>query len=191
MPGENIKRAIGRGTGELEGVNFEEVLYEGTGPGGTLFMVEGVTDNRNRTAPELRRVFEKCGGAMGATGTAGWAFERMGTIVLDKSAVDEERLMEVALESGAEDYRDEGDTWLVCTPVPELFDVLAVFEQLEVPVIESGLSYVPNNKKLVSGRDAEKCIALAEALDEHDDVQGAFGDFDVTDEELERIANAE
>ena len=104
MPNDNIKRAIQRGTGEIDGVNYEEVLYEGTGPGGTLFMVEGMTDNRNRTAPELRRLFEKSGGAMGSTGTAGWAFERFGTIVLDKEKVSEDQLMEVALEAGADDF---------------------------------------------------------------------------------------
>lgn len=187
MPGENIKRGIERGTGDIDGVNYEEILYEGTGPAGTLFMIEGMTDNRNRTAPELRRIFEKNGGAMGSTGTAGWAFERLGTIVLDKEAINEERLMEVAVEAGAEDYRDEGDTWLVCTPVADLFDVLAVFERLEVPLLESRLAYVPNNKKEVSDRDAERCLALAEALDDHDDVQGAYFDFSVSDEELERI----
>jgi YebC/PmpR family DNA-binding regulatory protein len=187
MPGENIKRAVDRGTGDIDGVNYEEILYEGTGPGGTLFMVEGMTDNRNRTAPELRRIFEKNGGAMGATGTAGWAFERLGTIVLDKSVVDEERLMEVALEAGAEDYRDEGETWLLCMPVGDLFDVLAVFDKQGIDTLASGLSYVPNNKKEVSGSDAEKCLALAEALDDHDDVQGAFFDFNVSDEELVRI----
>jgi YebC/PmpR family DNA-binding regulatory protein len=187
MPGDNIKRAIERGTGALDGVNYEEILYEGTGPGGTLFMVEGLTDNRNRTAPELRRVFEKRGGSMGATGTAAWAFERLGTILLDKEAVSEDRLMEVALDAGAEDYRDEGDTWLVCTPVADLFDVLAVFEKAELPIIESRLAYVPNNKKEVTATDAEQCLSLAEALDDHDDVQGVFFDFDVSEEELARI----
>lgn len=187
MPQDNIKRAIDRGTGDIDGINYEEVLYEGTGPGGTLFMVEGMTDNRNRTAPELRRIFEKSGGSMGSSGTAGWAFERMGTIVFDKEAVTEERLMEVALEAGAEDYRDEGDTWLVCMPVGDLFDVLAVFEKAEVPTVESGLSYVPNNKKTVEGKEAEQCLSLAEALDDHDDVQSVFFDFDVSDEELARI----
>jgi YebC/PmpR family DNA-binding regulatory protein len=175
MPGDNIKRAIQRGTGELEGVNLEEVIYEGTGAGGTLFIIEGMTDNRNRTAPELRRVFEKNGGQLGST------------IVLDKEAVTEEKLMEVALEAGAEDYRDEGATWLVCMPVADLFEVLAVFEKAGVPIAESGLSYVPNNKKLVTGRDAELCLSLAEALDDHDDVQAVFFDFDVSEEELARM----
>src|SRR6187549_3946682 len=106
MPADNIKRAVQRGTGELEGASYDEILYEGTGPGGTLFLVEGMTDNRNRTAPELRRLFEKNGGALGSSGTAGWAFDRSGTIALDKAKVGEDRLMEVALEAGAEDYRD-------------------------------------------------------------------------------------
>ncbi len=188
MPGDNIKRAIDRGTGEIEGVNYDEILYEGTGPGGTLFLVEGMTDNRNRTAPELRRIFEKNGGQMGSSGTAGWAFARMGTIVLDKKAVTEEQLMEVALEAGAEDYRDEGDTWLVCTPVSELFVVLSVFDAKNLPTIESRLSYLPANKKEVSGSEAEKCLSLAEALDDHDDVQSVFFDFDVSEEELTRIS---
>lgn len=187
MPGDNIKRAIDRGTGEIEGVNYEEVLYEGTGPGGTLFLVLGLTDNRNRTAPELRRIFEKNGGAMGSTGTAGWAFERLGTILLDKALVSEDTLMEVALEAGAEDYRDEGETWLVCTPVSDLFEVVAAFEKANVPIAESKLGYVPANKKELVGRDAESCLALAEALDDHDDVQGVFFDFDVSEEELGRI----
>jgi len=184
MPADNIKRAIQRGTGELEGVSYEEVLYEGTGPGGTLFLVEGMTDNRTRTAPELRRIFEKRGGNMGGTGTAGWAFERWGTILLDKSKVSEEQLMEVALDAGADDYRDEGETWLVCTPVGQLFDVLAAVEKAGLPVEESRLSYVPSNKKLVAGDDARKCLELAEALDDHDDVQAVFFDFEVSDQEL-------
>lgn len=187
MPADNIKRAVQRGTGELEGVNYEEVLYEGTGPAGTLFLVEGMTDNRNRTAPELRRIFEKRGGNMGGTGTAGWAFERLGTILLDKARVNEEQLMDIALEAGAEDYRDEGETWLICTPVGQLFDVLASIEKAGLAVEESRLSYVPNSKKLVSGEDARRCVELAEALDDHDDVQGVFFDFEVSDQELAEL----
>ncbi|MCH2109935.1 MAG: YebC/PmpR family DNA-binding transcriptional regulator [Polyangiaceae bacterium] len=188
MPADNVKRAIQRGTGELDGANYEEVLYEGTGPGGTLFMVEGMTDNRNRTAPELRKIFDKNGGAFGSSGTAGWAFQRCGTIVLDKEKVSEEQLMEAALEAGAEDYRDEGDTWLVVTPPAELFQVLAGLEDAGLDVAESQLSYLPTNKKEVSGKDAEKCLSLLESLDDHDDVQGAFADFDISDEELARIS---
>ena len=110
MPNDSIKRAVQRGTGEIEGASYDDVVYEGTGPGGTLFVVEAMTDNRNRTAAEIRKVFEKHNGALGSPGSAQWAFDRLGLIVLDKSAVTEDQLMEVALGSGADDYRDEGDT---------------------------------------------------------------------------------
>ncbi len=187
MPGDTIKRAIQRGTGEIEGVSYDEVLYEGTGPGGTLFLVEGMTDNRNRTVAELRKIFEKNNGVLGTSGTAGWAFDRLGTISLDKQAVTEDKLMEAALEAGAEDYRDEGESWVVYTPVEELFGVVSKLEAAQLPIAESKISYVPKNKKDVTGRDAEVCLNLAEALDEHDDVQNVFSDFDVSDEELARI----
>lgn len=187
MPADTMKRAIQRGTGEIEGANYDEVLYEGTGPGGTLFLVEGMTDNRNRTVAELRKIFEKNNGTLGSSGTAGWAFDRLGAITLDKSAVSEERLMEVALEAEAEDYQDEGDVWVVYTPVETLFAVSGKLEELGVPVQEAKLAYVPKTKKDVSGRDAEVCMNLADALDDHDDVQNVFSDFDISDEELERI----
>ncbi len=188
MPADNVKRAIGRGTGELDGADYDEVLYEGTGPGGTLFILEGMTDNRNRTAPELRRLFEKNGGSMGGTGTAGWAFDRAGIIFLDKEKVSEEALMEAALEADAEDYRDEGDMWLVVTPVAQLFSVVAAFEKQGIVPEESKLGYLPKTKKLVTGTDARKCPAPYEALDDHDDAQGVFADFDVSPAELEALA---
>lgn len=187
MPADTMKRAIQRGTGELDGANYDEVLYEGTGPAGTLFLVEGMTDNRNRTVAELRKIFERNNGVLGSSGTAGWAFDRLGTISLDKAAVSEERLMEVALEAEAEDYRDEGEVWTVYTPVEALFTVAAKLEELGLPLLETKLAYVPKNKKDVSGRDAEVCMNLAEALDDHDDVQNVFSDFDISDAELARI----
>ena len=116
MPADTIKRAIGRGTGEIEGAAYDEVLYEGTGPSGSLFLVEGMTDNRNRTVAELRKIFERNNGLLGTSGTAGWAFDRLGTIALDKAQVSEDKLMEAAVEAGADDYRDEGDVWMVYTP---------------------------------------------------------------------------
>ncbi len=188
MPNDSIKRAIGRGTGEIDGANYEEVLYEGTGPSGTLFLVEGMTDNRNRTVAELRKMFERHNGNLGSSGTAQWAFDRLGTITLDKSEVSEEQLMEAALEAGAEDYRDEGDVWTVYTPIDQLFDVVDSFEKSKIQVQESKLAFVPKTKKDVAGRDAEVCLNLVDALDEHDDVQNVFADFDVSDEELARIS---
>jgi YebC/PmpR family DNA-binding regulatory protein len=190
MPNDNIKRAIQRGTGEIEGVAFEEVLYEGTGPTGTLFLVEGMTDNRNRTAAELRKVFEKHNGLMGGSGTAGWAFDRLGLITLEKSAVTEDQLMETAVGAGADDYRDEGEVWTVYTPPSDVERVTAAFEAAKLSVQSSKVAFVPKNKKAVSGRDAEVCLNLVYALDDQDDVQTVYADFDISDEELQRIAGA-
>lgn len=190
MPQDTIKRAIQRGTGEIEGAQFEEILYEGTGPQGTLFLVEGMTDNRNRTVAELRKAFERHNGALGQSGTAQWAFDRLGTIVLDRSAVSEEQLMEAALEAGAEDYRDEGEVWMVYTPVDQLDSVSEALEKAGLPLQESRLAYVPKTKKVLTGRDAEVALGLVDVLDDHDDVQNVFADFDVPDEELARISAA-
>jgi YebC/PmpR family DNA-binding regulatory protein len=190
MPNDSIKRAIQRGTGEIDGASIEDVVYEGTGPGGTLFVVEGMTDNRNRTAAEIRKIFEKHNGALSAPGSAQWAFDRLGVIVLDKVAVTEEKLMDVALGAGAEDYRDEGDSWAVYTPANDLDSVTVAFEAAQVPIQQSKVAYVPKNKKTLSGRDAEVCLNLAEALDDHDDSQNVFSDFDISEEELNRIADA-
>lgn len=187
MPADTIKRAVQRGTGELDGVSFDEVLYEGTGPCGTLFLVEGMTDNRNRTVAELRKIFEKHNGLLGSSGTAGWAFDRLGTITLDKAKVGEDALMEAAVEAGAEDYRDEGDVWVVYTPKEQLYEVAASLEKGSLPIQESKIAYVPKNKKEVAGRDAEVCLNLVDALDEHDDVQNVYSDFDVSEAELVRI----
>jgi YebC/PmpR family DNA-binding regulatory protein len=187
MPADNIKRAIARGTGELGGEAYEEVLYEGTGPSGTLFLVEGMTDNRNRTAAEFRKIFEKHNGQMGGSGTAGWAFDRLGVITLDKS-VSEDQLMEAAVEAGAEDYRDEGELWAVYTPPNDLDRVTSAFEAKKIAVQSSKLAYIPKNKKPVTGREAEVCLNLVEALDENDDAQTVFADFDISDEELKRIS---
>jgi YebC/PmpR family DNA-binding regulatory protein len=188
MPGDNIKRAIQRGSGELDGVSFEDVLYEGTGPGGTLFLVEGTTDNRNRSAAELRKVFEKHNGLMGGSGTAGWAFDRFGLITLEKSAVSEDQLMEAAVSAGADDYRDEGDVWTVYTPPNDVEQVTLALEAAKLKVQSSKVAFVAKNKKPVSGREAEVCLNLVDALDDHDDVQHVYSDFDISDEELQRLA---
>jgi YebC/PmpR family DNA-binding regulatory protein len=188
VPADGIQRAINRGTGEVEGAVYEELVYEGTGPGGTLFMVEGATDNRNRTAPELRKLFERHNGQMGQSGTAGWAFDHLGSIVLDKAKLSEEQLMELAVEAGAEDYRDEGDVWVIYTPIVDLDTVTSALEAAKVEVRESSLVYLAKNKKPVEGRDAEVCLNLFEALDDHDDVQNVYADFDISDAEMARIA---
>lgn len=187
MPGDTITRAIKRGSGDLEGESFDEVLYEGTGPGGTLFLVEGMTDNRNRTVAELRKIFERNNGVLGGSGTAAWAFDRKGVLALDKSGVTEDQLMDLAVGAGAEDYSDGGETWQVTTPPEALDAVSKSLEGAKVTVKEANLQFVPKNKKPVTGRDAELAVQLAEMLDDHDDVQNVFSDFDLSEEELARL----
>jgi YebC/PmpR family DNA-binding regulatory protein len=188
MPADTITRAVKRGTGEIEGASYDEVLYEGTGPGGTLFLVEGMTDNRNRTVAELRKVFERNNGVMGQSGTANWAFDRKGVVVVPTEGATEDMLMEIAVGSGAEDYVASEDGWHIFVPVDALEAVGKALEGAQLTVKSSGIQYLPKARKNVSGRDAEVCIQLAEALDDHDDVQNVYTDFDVSDEEAARIA---
>lgn len=188
MPADTIKRATQRGTGEIEGASYEEILYEGTGPGGTLFLVDAMTDNKNRTVAEIRKVFEKNNGVLGAGGTAGWAFDRKGVIMLAKESANEDQLMEIAVGAGADDYSDAGEDWQILTEPASLDPVSKALEEAKIEVKSAKLGYVPKNKKDVTGRDAEVCLGLAEALDDHDDVQNVFADFDISDEEMARIA---
>jgi YebC/PmpR family DNA-binding regulatory protein len=188
MPGDTIKNAIKRGTGEIEGAAYEDVLYEGTGPSGVLFLVEGQTDNRNRTVAEIRKIFEKNNGNLGGAGTAAWAFDRKGLIQLEKGAATEDQLMEVAVGGGAEDYADDGEMWSVTTAPDAMNTVLEALEKASLATKASQLAYVPKNKKQVTGRDAELCIQLAETLDDHDDVANVYADFDVSDEDMAKMA---
>jgi YebC/PmpR family DNA-binding regulatory protein len=187
MPGDKIDRAVKRGTGEIEGVSYEEVLYEGTGPGGTLFLVEGTTDNKNRTVAELRKIFDKHNGALGSSGTAAWAFDRRGALTIGRDAT-EDQIMESAVEAGAEDYSDDGENWVVYTPVERLDEIAGAVEKAKLQLVSSKLVLVPKTWKELRGRDAEVSLNLVEALDEHDDVANVYVDFDVPEEELRRIA---
>jgi YebC/PmpR family DNA-binding regulatory protein len=184
MPNDTINRAVQRGTGEIEGADYEEILYEGTGPCGTLYLVAAMTDNRNRTAAEIRRIFDKNSGMLGGSGAAGWAFDRRGLITLDKAVGNEDTLMDVALGAGADDYNDEGETWqLTCAPA-SLNLVLEGLEVAKIAVKSSEIGFLPKNKKSVGGADAQNAIDLADALDDHDDVQNVYADFDISEEEL-------
>ena len=187
MPADTIKRAIQRGTGELEGANYEEIIYEGTGPGGTLFIVDALTDNKNRTVAEIRKVFERSNGALGSSGTAGWAFDRKGIITLAKEVANEDQLMEIAVGAGADDYTDQGEEWQITCTIDTIDPVVKALEDAKIVVKSSGPGYIPKNKKLVTGRDAELCLVLFEALDDHDDSQNVYADFDVSDEELAKM----
>jgi len=188
MPNDTINRAVKRGTGELEGAAYDEVLYEGTGPGGTLFLVEGMTDNRNRTVAELRKIFEKNNGVLGGAGAAAWAFEKKGVIVLDKTAATEDQLMELAASAGADDYTDAGEEWHVTTSTDVLTSVGDALEAAGITSKSASLAFLPKAKKPLVGRDAEVALSLVEALDDHDDVQNVFADFDISDEELQKLS---
>jgi YebC/PmpR family DNA-binding regulatory protein len=189
MPGDTIQRAIKRGTGEIEGAAYEEITYEGTGPAGTLFLVEAMTDNRNRTVAEIRKIFEKHNGLLGSAGTAGWAFDRKGLVTLGKDAT-EDQLMEVAVAAGAEDYTDAGEEWQLTTPPERLNEVVEALDKAHLKPKSSSLASVPKVRKPLTGREAEVALNLAEALDDHDDVQNVFADFDVSDDEMARIQGA-
>ena len=188
MPADNMNRAIKKGTGELEGVVYEELTYEGVGPAGTLFLVEVVTDNRNRTAPELRKIFDQHNGQLGSSGSAAWAFDEKGIVAVDKNAVSEEALFELAVGAGADDVQDIGEQWLVTCEKTSLDEVRSAIEEGKVAVESAELSQVPKNVKQVEGRDAEVAMGLVETLEDHDDVQKVFTDFELSDEELARLS---
>ncbi len=187
MPADNVTRAIKKGTGELEGVTYEELVYEGVGPAGTLLLCEIVTDNRNRSAAELRKIFDKHGGQLGASGSAAWAFDAKGLISLPESAASEEQLFEVAVGAGAEDVQSDGERWLLTTPVEALDPVRDALVSAKLEVSSSELAKVPKTPKTIGGRDAELNMSLVEALEDHDDVQKVYTDFELSDEALQNL----
>jgi len=190
MPNENIERAIKKGTGELEGVHYEEVNYEGYGPGGAAIMASTLTDNRNRTVSDLRRIFEKHGGNMGAAGCVAWMFSKRGLITVEHGKVGEDRLMEIALEAGADDVKDSGDIFEVDT-APETFEaVKTALQDAGVDMASAEVTMVPQNTVSVTGKDAEQTMKLLEELDDHDDVQNVASNVDIPQDEMERLSAA-
>ena len=187
MPADNVTRAIKKGTGELDGVHYEELVYEGVGPEGTLFVLEVVTDNRNRTIAEVRKIFDKNSGQIGGGGSAVWAFEQKGIIHLDAAAATEEDLFEVAVGAGAENLDRVGGQWEITTARNDLDAVSTALRDHGLPIGEASLAYVPNNPKTVEGGAAEKLIQLFEALDEHDDIQNVFADFELSEQALAEL----
>ena len=187
VPLDTITKAIKRGTGDLEGVIYESITYEGYAPGGIAVLVEVLTDNRNRTGAEVRSVFSKLGGSMAEPGAVAWQFERKGTIVVDRAA-DEEELMLAALDAGAEDLADEGEAWRVTTPAGDLHKVRTAIEEAGMKIAEADLTMVPTTMiALDSAESAKKVLRLVDALDDHDDVQNVFANFDITDDILEAV----
>ena len=183
MPTDNLQRAIKKGTGELEGVEYEELLYEGVGPNGTLFLVEALTDNRNRTAPEIRKIFEKHGGQLGGSGSAAWAFDEKGVIRLSDASLSEEQVFEVAVGAGAEEVEHQGQ-WVVTSDREALDTVRDGIESAGLEIESAQLAYIAKTPKVVQGREAEVLLNLFEALEDHDDVQKVHADFDLSEEAL-------
>lgn len=188
MPADNVTRAIKKGTGELEGVQYEELVYEGVGPDGALFICEVVTDNRNRTIAEVRKLFDKNHGQISSSGSALWAFEQRGIIRVDQQAASEEQLFEAAVGGGAENMELDGDEWVISTQRNDLDVVRDAISSAGIAVREASLEYIPNNPKVVDGRDAEKLMQLFEALDDHDDVQNVYSDFELSEQALAEMA---
>src|SRR5215813_4264932 len=188
MPADNIKRAIMKGTGELEGGQLEEILYEGYGPAGVALIAEVVTDNRNRTVSEIRHVFSKNGGNMAEAGAVSWMFHKKGDIVVPKAAAREDDLMTIVLDAGADDLNDDGDSWEILT-APSAFEaVLEAVKNAGITPTSSNVSMIPQNYIKLEGSAASTMIRLMEALEEHDDVQNVHANFDIDQKLLEEVA---
>jgi len=186
MPSDNIDRAIKKGTGELEGVTYEEIQYEGYGPGGVAIIAQVLTDNKNRTVSEIRRMFTKHGGNMGETGCVGWMFDKKGILTIDKSQIDEDRLMDIALDAGAEDVRDEGEVFEVVTQPEDFEKVKERLDQEKIAIASGQVSLVPKNTVDVDAKNVEQVLKLSEELEDHDDVQNVAANFNIPDELMDK-----
>ena len=185
MPRENIERAIRRGTGEEPGVTYEEITYEGYGPGGVALLIQSLTDNKNRTVGEIRHMLGKHNGNLAAENSVAWMFTRKGQVVVEKDAADEEKLLNVALEAGAEDVSDDGGAWEVVCP-PDLFETVRdAVKGLGVEPASAEVAMIPQNYVKLQGKDAQQMLKLMEALDDHDDVQHVWANFDIEEKEIE------
>ncbi len=185
MPQDNIERAMKRGTGELPGVTYEELTYEGYGPGGIAILVECLTDNKKRTASDVRTVFDKRHGSMGGAGSVAWQFHKKGYILVSKSAADEDRVMSVALDAGAQDLQIEGDSYEITTESHDMEKVKKALEAVGIPMVSAEITLIPTSTVRVKGQQARDVLALVEALEDLEDVQNVYTNFDIPDEELQ------
>ena len=185
IPADNIKRAIMRGTGELEGGQIDEIMFEGYGPGGAAVLVMVATDNRNRTVSDIRHIFSKQGGNLGEQGSVAWMFERKSQIMLPIEKTTEDQLMGIVLDAGADDLRNDGESWEVLSP-PEAHEaVLQALAKAGLATTSAEIAMVPKNLMMIEGKQASSMLRLSESLEEHDDVQNVYSNFDVDDSELE------
>ena len=185
MPRENIERAIRRGTGEEPGVSYEEITYEGYGPGGVALMIQTLTDNKNRTVGEIRHLLGKYNGNLAAENSVAWMFTRKGQIVVEKSKADEDKLLNAALDAGADDMNDDGSAWeIVCSP--ESFEAVRdAVKGLGIEVASAEVAMIPQNYIKLQGKEAQQMLKLFEAVDDHDDVQHVWANFDIEEKEIE------
>ncbi|HJS74681.1 MAG TPA: YebC/PmpR family DNA-binding transcriptional regulator [Vicinamibacteria bacterium] len=185
MPKDNIERAIKKGTGELEGFNLEEVSYEGYGPGGVAVYIEATTDNRNRTVGEVRHLFAKYGGNLGETGSVGWMFDKKGYLVVERKDAAEETLLEIVLEAGGEDVKEDESNWEIYTP-PDTFEAVRnALKAKAIPIAAEELGMIPQTSVKLEGKQAQQMLKLMEALEDHDDLTHVWANFDIEEKEIE------
>jgi YebC/PmpR family DNA-binding regulatory protein len=182
MPKDNIERAIKRGTGELEGVSYEESVYEGYGPGGAAIFIESLTDNKNRAVADIRHIITKAGGNLGTSGCVAWMFEKKGYIVVEGNAVDEDTLMEIAIDAGAEDVREDNGNYEIITAVQDFETVKSAIDNMSIPYIDAEITMLPQSTVNLKGKDAEQIVKLMETLEDCDDVQKVYTNADIPEE---------
>jgi YebC/PmpR family DNA-binding regulatory protein len=188
MPSENIERAIKKGTGELEGVTYEEIQYEGYGPGGAAIIAQVLTDNKNRTVSEIRRLFTKHGGNMGETGCVSWMFDKKGLITVEKSQVSEDRLMDIVLDAGADDVRDEDEIFEIVTQPEDFATVKDRLDQEKIAVASAQVTLIPKSTVDIDSKNVEQILKLTEELEDHDDVQNVSANFNIPAELMEKAS---
>jgi len=189
MPADNIKRAIMKGTGQLEGVSYEEIAYEGYGPGGVAIYVEALSDNKNRTVSELRHIFTRNNGHIGESGCVAWMFNRKGYIVVEQEKASEDKLLEIILDAGAEDLREDGSNYEIFTPPEEFEAVVNALKEHDIELAASNLGYIPKNYIKLEGKHAQQLLKLMEELEDHDDVQNVWANFDIDEEEIAKYSS--
>ncbi|MGD0782811.1 MAG: YebC/PmpR family DNA-binding transcriptional regulator [Candidatus Aminicenantales bacterium] len=190
MPADNVKRAVQKGTGQLEGAQYEEVIYEGYGPGGVAIYITGLSDNKNRTVSEIRHIFSKNGGQIGTQGCVAYRFKRGGYIDIDKDKAAEDKLMDVALNAGAEDIKDDGDTFEVLTTADKYESVLEALKAAGIEIADSNVGYIPQDYTKLEGKQAQQALKLVEELEDHDDVQTVAANFDIDEKEIAAYESA-
>ncbi|MEO8369666.1 MAG: YebC/PmpR family DNA-binding transcriptional regulator, partial [Candidatus Solibacter sp.] len=188
MPSDNIKKAVMRGTGELEGGMIEEVMFEGYGPGGAAVLVNVATDNRNRTVSDIRHAFSKNGGNMGEQGSVAWMFKRRSQIFVPSDKATEDQLMDIILDAGADDLRNLGDQWEILSDPASHENVLKVLETNGIPAEDPSIAWIPNDLIKLEGKNASGMLRLQDALEDHDDVQSVYSNFDIDEKELEALS---